>query len=178
MTWKFILSATLFSCMAVTAQDYQISSGNRGEGFKTLNFTLPSDIELNTLEGEKWNLSVDKLTIVQIWGTCCGAEPEVWAEIMTLAERYKPDGLDLISVNFENGSDYYTQKDLLNEHFKNRKKPERLYFDSLGGSIDGLQVRGFPTYVLVEADGTVVFTTNGKSPEGMQALIEQIDRRL
>lgn len=141
-------------------------------------FPFPSNIMVWTLEKEKLYVKPEGLSFVTVFGLCCGAEPEVWNRATDLAARYKGQGLNAYMINFENGSELKAQLRDVKKFLETNSRPDNIYIDAMGYSIDNLQVNGFPTYFLVDKDGNVVFTTNGKDEEGLAILESEILARL
>ena len=176
--WLSPFAVGLF-CMTCLGQDFPVSpKATRSSGYSYEQFPFPDGIKVYTLEKERIILGIDSLTLIEIWSSCCGAEPSVWARVRGIEQRYASLGLKTYSVNFENGADAASQFEELGEFIKDVTRPANLYLDTLGYTIDYLHVPGFPTYYLVSEDGTVVFRTNGKDEEGVSLLETEIRSRL
>lgn len=177
---KYFLLLCLCCSLSSFAQDFQMPlSSERRQGFSFENKPLPTDIMLYTLDKEKVYLNTGgKLTFIQVWSICCGAEPDVWAKALELSQTYRDYGMQTISVNFENGSGVKEQIAEVKDFLKTNTAPETLLVDGLGYIVDLLKVPGFPTYYLVDAQNQVVFRTNGKDPEGLKLLRQEIEKRL
>jgi len=177
---KYFLVLLLASSIFAHAQDFKmpVSSETR-QAYSYDTYPLPDDIMLYTLDREKVYLKTDgKLTFIQVWSMCCGAEPGVWATALDLSNSYRDYGLQTISVNFENGAGVREQIEQVGEFMKGVAPPEKLLLDGLGYIVDLLHVPGFPTYYLVDTNNQVVFRTNGKDPEGLKLLRREIEKRL
>ncbi len=165
--------------LSAWAQDYQIKlQPKKGPSYSYEKYPFPKDIMVFDMNKKSSTMTIDGLTLIQVWSTCCGAEPEVWSRIRSIEEHYRDRGLKTLSVNFENGSEFASQYSLLQKFFQDVEQPEHFYFDSMGYVIDLLEVPGFPTYFLVAPDGNVVFRTNGKDEEGVSLLESEIESRL
>lgn len=165
--------------LQLSAQTYTVSSGNKqGSGFSYPSEPFPGDVKVTDLEKNKLKLDVQGPALVQVWSTCCGGEPELWSYLSGLRASYEPKGLHFVSVNFENGASALRQRLLVKEFFQTQTKPEVLYLDSLGDAVDKLKINGFPTYVLVDKNGRIVFKTNGKDEEGVAVLEEELAKLL
>ena len=161
------------------AQDYQVPiQSKNGPSYTYENYPFPDDIRVYTMDKKEVVLAIDQLTLIQVWSTCCGAEPEVWQRVRQMEADYRDQGLKTVSISFENGSDFPDHHQILVDFFKKVEQPEHFYFDPLGYVIDLLKVRGFPSYYLVDKDGTVVFRTSGKDREGVRMLEIEIQNRL
>lgn len=173
-TW---LAMALMSC-ALLAQDYNVELRTKSTSFSDDTYPFPAGMEVYDLHRKPHIIDPNGLTLIQVWGICCGGEPEVFARVEDLIRTYGDRGLDWVSINFENGLDYAGSVSEVQKYFADKEKPPKLYTDPLGYSIDLLKVTGFPTYFLVDADGQVVFRTNGKDPEGMTRLEAAIQSRI
>lgn len=176
LTLILLLAGSFFTF----AQDYQmpVSSETR-QAFSYDTYPLPEGIMLYTLDREKVYLKTDgKLTFIQVWSMCCGAEPDVWATALDISANYRDYGLQTISVNFENGAGVREQIEEVGKFMKGVAPPKNLLLDGLGYIVDLLHVPGFPTYYLVDTDNQVVFRTNGKDPEGVKLFRQEIEKRL
>lgn len=167
------------TALSIGAQDYQIKlKTKKGPSYSYEKYPFPDGIRVYDMNKKPSIMTIDGLTLIQVWSTCCGAEPEVWSRIRSIEQHYRDMGLKTMSVNFENGTELASQYNILTEFFKKVEQPEHFYFDALGYVIDFLKVPGFPTYYLVASDGTVVFRTNGKDEEGLSLLEAEIESRL
>jgi len=176
---RILTSLAVFACCAAVAQqEYTAKINPQLKGYAFLDFPFPNNLTLSDLDRNQTTLRIEGLTLIQIWGTCCGVDAGNWDRIQELPRRYAERGLTTISVNFENGFSGRAMRQNLKDFFTMVEKPERLYYDALGASVDLLRVPGFPAFYLVEPDGTVVFRTNGKDSEGLAILEGEIERRL
>ena len=177
---RFALSVfCLAAAFPGISQDYKVKvNPNLGKSFSYDQFPFPEGVKVYDMDKKPLFLEPDQLTLIQVWSTCCGAEPEVWSRVMELGKTYKDRGLKTISINFENGTDMREQHRLITEFFTERDQPEHFFLDGLGYVIDLLKVPGFPTYYLVSEDKMVVFRTNGKDEEGLTLLEAEIQSRV
>lgn len=177
---RFLLLSLLAIGSFTFAQDYRMKvSSQKRSGFSFDKYPLPSGIQLYTLDKEKQELNTGgKLTFLQVWSICCGAEPDVWSKALDLSADYREYGLQTISVNFENGSGVREQLADVKQFLQGVAKPDKVLVDGLGYIVDFMKVSGFPTYFLVDKENNVVFRTNGKDPEGLKLLRQEIENRL
>lgn len=172
----FLIIGMMFN---LSAQDLTIKTPKASQtGYKYENFSLPPGIMVKTMNKEKIELKVDRFSLIHVWSINGGGGKDQWLPFSDLVNNFQPKGLQVISVNFENGIGGKAQLNKLTRFFEKNKKPENFYYDSMGYITDFLTVSGFPTYFLVEADGTVVFRTNGFDPNGMAILEQEIKARL
>ena len=169
-----IVSSVLFQ----TTTDFEMKSNLTARGHDYMDIILPSGIKLKTLKGEAYELQVDSATLIQVWSVCCGGDAMDWAEQRYEEQVFGEKGLRVVSINFENGADPKQQVDAVNGFLQKMPKPAELYLDSLGYAIDSLPVKGFPTYILVNKEGKIIFRTSGKSQEGIALLNSEIQNLL
>ena len=161
-----------------TSMDFKMKLNPTAQGHSYLDTMLPSGIKLKTLKGEPYELKVDSTTLIQVWSVCCGGDAMDWADQRYMEQIYGEKGLRIISINFENGADPRQQIKSVDEFLGKMPKPAELYLDSLGYVVDDLPVKGFPTYILVDKEGKMVFRTSGKSEEGVSLLNSEIQNLL
>ncbi|CAM2067752.1 TlpA family protein disulfide reductase [Sulfidibacter corallicola] len=164
----------------VFAQSFTMTtSENRDKAsYSYLNERWPEKMMLFGFERDRKEIDIDAVTLIQVWSACCGAEPYLWEQLEAINEEFKPKGLKWVSINFENGTAYDDQVEIIQEYFKKNKKPEHFYLDPMGSTISKLKVHGFPTYFLVSKEGRLVFTTNGKDNDGMALLQAELEKML
>ncbi|MCB1051431.1 MAG: hypothetical protein H6510_09685 [Acidobacteria bacterium] len=172
MSFLCLLAAGLF------AQDAVFNLNTTDKSYSADVYALTEPVRLTTLDKKVKTLEFTGWTLIQVWSSCCGAEPEFWNEARAMEEHYTPMGLRCVSVNFENGTLFRDQLVRVQDFLKNHEAPKELYMDTLGYCTDVLKVRGFPTFLLVNEKNEVVFFTNGKDPEGMSLLRQEIDKRM
>jgi hypothetical protein len=139
---------------------------------------LKTGIMLKKLNGETYELKVQTPTLIQIWSVCCGGDALQWADQRFVESQYSSHGLRVVSINFENGKNAAQQLSMVNDFFQSKPRPSEFYVDSLGYCIDDLPFKGFPTYILVDGKGKIIFRTAGKSEEGKKLLISEIENLL
>lgn len=160
------------------AQDFTVSYNTKANSASFEEFDFPEALTLFTIDMTKEKVAIDGLTFIQVWSECCGGEPEIWAMAREIEKKYGARGLKTLSINFENGTVLPEQIDTVKKYLKEVEPPEKLLLDPMGDVIEQLDVHGFPTYLLVSSDKKVFFSTNGKDPEGLRLMIEQLEKRL
>jgi len=161
-----------------TQTDFKMDLKLDSQGHSYLESAMPNGIKLKTLDGTPYTLAVSGPTLIQVWSVCCGGESVLWADQRLVEEKYAEKGLRVVSINFENGKSPKQQINEVNTYFETMPRPGELYLDALGYVVDDLPVKGFPTYILVKADGTLHFRTSGKSVEGVILLEQEIENIL
>ena len=165
-------------CSSVIAQDFSLKMEGRQTGYSYKNDVFPLDMKVWTLEKKASILKANQLTLIYIWGTCCGAESETWDRARGFEMAYQSHGLKMVSVNFENGASLRDQYGILTRFFERKTQPKHLYLDGMGYVVDGLRVSSFPAYYLISGKGVVVFQTNALDEEGVGLLHGEIRKRL
>lgn len=173
----------IFAVSAFAQQDHQMKLNQSSTGYSHEVFDFPKGMMVYTLADDFKNkkrveLEYDgSLTMIQIWGINRGGQPKFWNKIMDIANEYKPEGLKTISVNFENGLPVQLHYSRVQEYFTRVTRPENIYVDTMGYTIEDMKVPAFPVYYLVE-DGKVFFRTKAEDPEGVRMLEDIIVERL
>ena len=162
----------MFLYLFIFTQVDFIPNVTENESFET--FKLEEPIHLIDMDSKKVVLEFNELTFIQLWSYCCGSEPEVWEKARDIEAQFKNKGLRTISINFENGVGFKEQVQRVKEVLEEREPPNEIYMDRLGYAYEILRAKGFPSYFLVNANDEVLFYTNGKVEEGVQALIDRI----
>ena len=159
-------------------QDNTINLKVSQQGYSSEVFKLAEKVKLMSLDKVPTILEFPTLTLVQVWSTCCGADPQSWSEARALEETYASLGLNTVSINFENGELLPEQIEKVKAFLSSNPRPSQILLDPLGYTPDILKVKGFPSYVLVTKNEEVVFYTSGKDLEGMSLLRQEIERRI
>lgn len=141
---------------------------------KQLNKQAP-DWVLNDLNGKLYKLSdfYGKLTLIEFWGTGCGACVRTANDVSIIDSVYKSKGLVVIGIESSTSSiekiKIFKQKYNFN------------YLTLVGGKEISQQygVRGFPTFFLIDKTGKVIYTHLGYFPSNTkQKMIDSIEEHL
>ncbi|MDX1630522.1 MAG: TlpA disulfide reductase family protein [Thermoanaerobaculia bacterium] len=119
-----------------------------------LSFELPS------LDGDRIGPSDHrgKVVILDFMATWC-APCKIQNEVLTaLAEEYSPDRLQILIV------DSGEPMERVRKHFRERPVHHPVLVDADAALADRLDVRGFPTLLMLNEEGEVVFTQEGLAP--------------
>ena len=129
---------------------------------EVLSLKLNADAKTERSFGEKeWN---GKVTLVQIMGTWCPNCTDESRFVKSMYEKYSGQGLQVIPVSFERGSDKQVAFTRINSQAKQMALPYPVY---LGSGADSPQkataivfaqlnhVMSFPTLILIGKDGKV-----------------------
>jgi thiol-disulfide isomerase/thioredoxin len=129
---------------------------------ETLELKLSTDIKTERSFGEKdWK---EKVTLVQIMGTWCPNCTDESRFVKSMYEKYHEQGLEVVPVSFERGTDKQVAFTRINSQAKQMALPYPVY---LGSGADSPQkaaaivfsqlnhVMSFPTLILIGKDGKV-----------------------
>ena len=129
---------------------------------ETLELKLNTDIKTERSFGENdWK---GKVTLVQIMGTWCPNCTDESRFVKSMYEKYHAQGLEVVPVSFERGSDKQVAFTRINSQAKQMALPYPVY---LGSGADSPQkaaaivfsqlnhVMSFPTLILIGKDGKV-----------------------
>ena len=174
---SFLMAAVVLTATAQTITMESPKASTKSWRYENLPF--PTGIMVRTVQGEKLELKIEnQLTLVHVWNNKGGGVPEQWMRFSDIYGNYVDKGLRVYSVNFENAMGGRAQRAALVAFFEKNFQPKDAFYDSMGYSPDLLKVGGFPTYYLVDPDGTIVFRTNGWDREGMTILEQEIGKNL
>ena len=135
---------------------------------ETLELKLNTDIKTERSFGENdWK---GKVTLVQIMGTWCPNCTDESRFVKSMYEKYHAQGLEVVPVSFERGSDKQVAFTRINSQAKHMALPYPVY---LGSGADSPQkaasivfaqlnhVMSFPTLILIGKDGKVKMVWTG-----------------
>ena len=135
---------------------------------ETLSLKLNTDAKTERSFGEKdWK---DKVTLVQIMGTWCPNCTDESRFVKSMYEKYHAQGLEVVPVSFERGTDKQVAFTRINSQAKQMALPYPVY---LGSGADSPQkaaaivfaqlnhVMSFPTLILIGKDGKVMKVWTG-----------------
>jgi thiol-disulfide isomerase/thioredoxin len=141
-----------------------------------------TDFVLSDLNGQPFQLSQHKsrLVLLDFWGTWCAPCIQGMPYLVDLQRRYAPQGLEVIGIAYEEEMPFSQQVEQVN--FIRRR--QSLNYKILLGAGDScpvltkLDVRTFPTLVLLDEDGEIVWRGEGLSPQNKARLELEITRRI
>lgn len=150
-----------------------------------IDFSLP-DLQGNVVSLKDSRFR-NKVVLVNLWGTWCGGCVKEIPVLVSMQEKYRKQGLEIIGIAFEEG-DHETQLRSV-EKFLEGKSIN--YTILTGGTIDTPNVEsaihgienfdGFPTTIFVSQDGMVDDVKIGFSPvtsERLAWLTRRLDRKI
>jgi len=131
------------------------------------------DFSVPDLSGNKVSLSAyrrQKVVLLDFWATWCGPCRMAMVGLQTLQDKYKGQGLEILSLNQGEPADQVRQ-------FINRKKYGfHVVLDADGNIGAKWGVRGIPTLVLVDKSGVIQWLQVGynKDESEMQQAVERL----
>ena len=136
--------------------------------------TVAPNFILSDLEGKQVSLSdmKGKVIILNFWATWCGPCRQEIPAFNRLYEKYKGDGLEIVGVTIQSGSNKAIQS--FSDKFKinynlltgiNGGEPEQAFFEY--GRVTGTGARAVPTTYIIDRDGYVVKSYKGARPESV-----------
>src|SRR5262249_40244145 len=130
-------------------------------------------------DGKPWEFRDrrGRLALVDFWATWCTPCVHAIPHLNVLYDKYGRYGLDVVGIAYDEGSDQVQ---------KVKRVQQRLaitYRLLLGGGSDcpvktQFQVRNYPTLVLVDETGRIIWRTEGLDAPKLRELEVILDRRL
>ena len=119
------------------------------------------EFHLTTLKGETIGLQdlSGKVVVLDFWATWCGPCRESIGELKDLVKKYPQDQFVLISISADSDEQKWRE-------FVAQKKMEwRQYWDHEGNMRRLFQVQEFPTYFVIDRDGSIRDRLVGINPQ-------------
>jgi thiol-disulfide isomerase/thioredoxin len=113
-------------------------------------FTLPTasgNIALHDFRG--------KVVFVDFWASWCGPCRESFPWMSTMAEKYKKDGLVIVSINLDKS------RDAANRFLDRYTASFPVAFDPAGRSAEAFRVQAMPSSFIVSRNGTLLYAHQG-----------------
>ncbi len=148
-----------------------VVNGNRVENFA-----------LNDLQGRPYQLKdqAGRLVLLDFWGTWCQPCIQALPHVQELHRRYGAQGLEVVGIAYEMDGTFVEKAQRVN--FVRQR--QGVGYKILLGEGDNCPVRtklgvnAFPTLVLLDAHGDIVWRSEGLTPQNQSALDSEIRRRL
>lgn len=149
--------------------------------FCRLNGGRLEDFALKDLQGQLFQFRKyrGKLTLIDCWGSWCVPCTESLGYFVELQRRYGKQGLDVIGIAYEAGT---WEEQVESVHWFRRR--HNINYKLLLGGGDAcpfrqdLRVKVFPTLILVDENGEIVFRADGVNPQTKARLEAEIRKRL
>lgn len=141
------------------------------------------DFTLLDLSGQPFHFSKQrgKLTLLDFWGTWCTPCIQGMPYLMDLQRRYAPQGFEVIGIAYEDQNMPLARKLEQVNFVRQRQGVQYKILVGEGDScpvLNKLDVRSFPTLVLVDEQGEVIWRGEGLSAQNKARLELEIGRRL
>jgi peroxiredoxin len=151
----------LFSCDNGTAQAKTKNNlaGKRDNAKKTV---LAPDFTLANLEGQSISLNdlKGKVVLLNFWGTWCGPCKREIPDFISLSNKHKKDGLEIIGVTLSSGSpekiQAFSEKWAINYTLlTDIKGNETQSVTARYGQVTGQPITGIPTTFIIDREGYI-----------------------
>ncbi|MCS6977822.1 MAG: redoxin domain-containing protein [Gemmatales bacterium] len=168
---------------AAASDSASSSRNNRGTapadcvlvGNRLVDFTLPD------LNGQPFRFQEQrgKLTLLDFWGSWCTPCMQSLPYLVDLQRRYGAAGLEIIGIAYEEGA---TEEKA--DRIRFVKTRHNLNYKVLMGDgnacpvLNRLEIRSFPTLLLVDSNGEIVWRAEGLTTRSKTQLETEIRRRL
>jgi thiol-disulfide isomerase/thioredoxin len=135
------------------------------------------NLSLKDLHGEVWDYRSQphKLVLLDFWGTWCMHCLRAMPELNNLQQQYGPAGLEVIGIACEYNNDAETMQKVRNVVRQKNIQYEILMADPVGRCPVQSQFRVtmFPTLILLDEKGNIVWRGEGAQIEVVRSVIQQ-----
>jgi thiol-disulfide isomerase/thioredoxin len=134
---------------------------------------------LEDINGQPWELRSNrqgKLVLLDFWGTWCQPCKMTMPTLKGLQQRYGPAGLEVVGIAYEHGGSREEQAHKVNDTCKQLLVNYRQLLGSGPNCVvqRELGVRAFPTLILIDEQGTIVWRHVGELTDGSRGDLERI----
>ncbi len=150
-----------------------------------IDFSLP-DLQGNVVSLKDSRFR-NKVVLVNLWGTWCGGCVQEIPVLVSMQEKYRKQGLEIIGIAFEEG-DHETQLSSVEKFLEGKSINYTILTGGATGTpsvesaIHGIEnFDGFPTTIFVARDGMVDDVQIGfsaETPERLAWLTRRLDRKI
>ncbi len=134
-----------------------------------------NELDIITGKSVKLKSKKGKYSLIDFWGTWCKPCIALLPELEHLYEKYK-DNVEFISVAYDKKAD----EEKLKKIVKDNNMVWAQLLDEIGANREGIiakyRIREFPTSILVDDKGIVVFRASGE--KGLKELIAYLDKQI
>lgn len=134
--------------------------------------TIAPDFTVQTMDGRTISLAQNegKIVVIDFWATWCPPCRDSVPEIKDLVKKYPGDKLLVISASADNDEKAWR------EFIAKKEMTWPQYHDKDGKLAEMFQVRGYPTYVVIDRDGFILKRLVGMNPQ--QTISHQLKAEL
>jgi thiol-disulfide isomerase/thioredoxin len=147
----------------------------------TISGNRVTNLTLKDLNGETWDLRsrYRKLVLIDFWGTWCMHCLRAMPELENLQRQYGAYGLEVVGIACEYGTDADTVQRVRDVVKQKRVQYEIVLADPVGRCPvqNQFYVRKYPTLVLLDENGTILWRGEGAQIDQVRAIIQQQLRR-
>jgi thiol-disulfide isomerase/thioredoxin len=134
---------------------------------------------LNDINGEPWELRTSrkgKLVLIDFWGTWCGPCRQTMPALKGLQQKYSGAGLEVVGIAYEQGGTPQEQAYRVNETCQKLLINYRQLLGSGENCVVRRQlgVRGFPTLILIDEQGTILWRHEGRPTDNDRDELERL----
>jgi beta-lactamase regulating signal transducer with metallopeptidase domain/thiol-disulfide isomerase/thioredoxin len=116
-----------------------------------------------------------RVVVIDFWGVWCGGCVRGIPMMQDLAEKYESKGVAFLGIHTPDGDLEQIAKLKKSMGWKAETGIDRGSSVVDGASAARYGVRGFPSYIVIDAEGNVVFNS-GREPEDREAFMKDVER--
>ena len=146
------------------------------QGNQVVNFVLKDR------DGKPWDFRRDhrgKLILLDFWGSWCPVCIQAMPQLKFWQDRYGPSGLEVVGIDYEPGTTSVGAQLTKISNIERLPKVNGFHYRILLGGdlmtcplIARMQVRNYPTLILLDETGKILFRSEGLDPQ-MENVIRQ-----
>ena len=137
--------------------------------------TIPMDLPLRNLKNKEVQLSdfnpkKEKITVINFWFIACKPCKMEIPELNTLVEKYKGKDVEFLAIALNDPSELksFLKKTDFDYHVLSINEKD----------VASLNISGYPTHLILNREGQIVFKSMGYSPGSIEALEKAIEGEL